>query len=460
MVWWYGPCAAWSCCASMSCKDDATSIYELSELISAGEGTDGHQVYRATHRETGDVVALKVLPRSFLTDSKQRRHMRREIHVLTKLNHPNVVRLYDVYESSNTVEIAFELAQGGQVLRRVLEPHASVFVLSEAELSHAFADIVQGLIYLHALGWVHGDIRPEHILYSEIDGASKAMLVDFGCAGPPATFAESLYRERGPSDPRFLPPWLRQRNPTALAVFPSFNHAAHVDLWALGVCLYVMLFAQFPDTSSVHSPTLTFPPEFGHVSRAARDLLTRVLTSAPRDNLTYVQRVPSSDITSMRHVEGRADELADHPWLHQPSVAPRCRWNPYILALHEQFVQNYSNTGNRHASDKTRMPTSCSPPDASDKPRPSWVSTDGVLVLDSLAMHSADAFMHQADMEMLDTIRRSEDIPLTEEETEAAKSDRGWRLMWKGLGLSSTAPSSGQTSRISPSPPYGSVQSP
>ncbi|RQM23662.1 hypothetical protein B5M09_003285 [Aphanomyces astaci] len=149
MVWWYGPCAAWSCCASISCKENATSIYELSELISAREGTipthplpsistvstsaagtDGHQVYRATHRDTGDVVALKVLPRSFLIDSKQRRHMRREIQVLTKLNHPNLVRLYDVYESSNTVEIAFELAQGGQVLRRVLEPHASVFVLS------------------------------------------------------------------------------------------------------------------------------------------------------------------------------------------------------------------------------------------------------------------------------------------------------------------------------------------
>ncbi|ETV66739.1 CAMK protein kinase, variant [Aphanomyces astaci] len=399
MVWWYGPCAAWSCCASISCKENATSIYELSELISAREGTDGHQVYRATHRDTGDVVALKVLPRSFLIDSKQRRHMRREIQVLTKLNHPNLVRLYDVYESSNTVEIAFELAQGGQVLRRVLEPHASVFVLSEAELSRAFADIVQGLMYLHALGWIHGDVRPEHILYSEIDGSSKAMLVDFGCAGPPSIFEQSLNQQRS-RDPRFLPPALRHSHPMLL---PSFQHAVQVDLWALGVCLYVMLFAQFPD---VEASTLSFPREFCHVSRAAKDLVGRLLNSDPDKGMS-------------------AADIAEHPWLRQPSVAPRGRWNPYILALHEQFVTTFGQPENSDgdlpcpSSRRLHSSSSSDPHSSADMPRPSWVSTDGVLVLDSVAMHSADAFIHQADMDMLDNVRQSEDIPLTLDEVEA-----------------------------------------
>ncbi|RHY84482.1 hypothetical protein DYB35_004321 [Aphanomyces astaci] len=203
MVWWYGPCAAWSCCASISCKENATSIYELSELISARE--DGHQVYRATHRDTGDVVALKVLPRSFLIDSKQRRHMRREIQVLTKLNHPNLVRLYDVYESSNTV--------------------------------HSY----------------------------------------------------------------------------------------------------------FTDNFEIHKPE-----------------------------------------------DGDGD-------LPRPS-------------------------SRMHSS------SSSDPHSSADMPRPSWVSTDGVLVLDSVAMHSADAFIHQADMDMLDNVRQSEDIPLTLDEVEAVVRATFWGI--------------------------------
>ncbi|KAF0698624.1 Aste57867_10781 [Aphanomyces stellatus] len=423
MVWWYGPCAAWGCCASMSCKEQSTSIYELSELVSSGSGPDGHQVYRATQRDTGDVVALKVLPRSFLTDKTQRRHMRREIHVLMKLHHPNLVRLFDVYESTNTVEIAFELAQGGQVLRRVLEPHASVFELSEAELSRAFADVIQGLMSLHVRGWIHGDVRPEHMLFSEVDASSKALLVDFGRAGPPSTFLESL-REQPILDGRFLPPWLRGQSPTTRPIeLATFKHAVQVDMWALGMCLYVMLFAKFPFQEGDHD-TLTFPVEFAHVSRAAKDLLARLLTHDPKAWLTYV----SSKGRRISQLECRADEAANHPWLRQPSVAPRGRWNPYILAVHEQFVHDYckDGVGTTHSS---------SSPDENTQ-RPSWISTDGALVLDCHHVQSADAYIHQADMDLGDTWRVSEEKPLSQEEAAAAaKSERGWRLMWKGLGI-------------------------
>ncbi|CAK4762554.1 hypothetical protein AeMF1_005860 [Aphanomyces euteiches] len=425
MVWWYGPCAAWGCCASLSWKENATTVYELSYLISKREGRDGHQVYLATHRDTGDVVALKVLPRSFLEDKEQRRHMRREIHVLSKLNHPNLVRLFDVYESANTVEIAFELAQGGQVYRRVLEPHASVFSLSEAELSRAFADIVQGLCYLHARGWIHGDVRLEHILYSEIDPNSKALLVDFGRAGPPTIFPQALPLPA--QEHRYLPTFVLNAsssmvpNPVvAESLFPSFKHAIQVDMYALGVCLYAMLFAQFPSHSSDGS--LIFSDDFTHISRAAKDLLSRLLS---HDEAMWIH----------------SEEAAAHPWLRQPSVAPPWRWNPYILALHEQFVldQDDNNQRTSETNDK-RMSNTMTTPEDENKPRSSWISTDGVLVLENNMMHSADGYIHQADMELEDTpslppSRASLDIPLTQQDIEAAQSERGWRLMWKGLGF-------------------------
>uniref|UniRef100_A0A4W5LDS7 non-specific serine/threonine protein kinase n=1 Tax=Hucho hucho TaxID=62062 RepID=A0A4W5LDS7_9TELE len=102
--------------------------------------------YRATHRGTGEIVALKVMDRGTLAHPTQRRNIRREIHLMSKLHHPNLVHLFGVYESTNTVdscrppsivlpimpqvEIAFELSKGGEVMRRVLEPHASIFALT------------------------------------------------------------------------------------------------------------------------------------------------------------------------------------------------------------------------------------------------------------------------------------------------------------------------------------------
>ncbi|OQR87458.1 protein kinase [Achlya hypogyna] len=422
-MWWYGFCAAWSCCASLSFKEQAVSVYDLTELISASRKSSkySHQVYRATHRSTGEIVALKVMDRGTLAHPTQRRNIRREIHLMSKLQHPNIVRLFGVYESTNTVEIAFELSKGGEVMRRVLEPHASIFALTEAELSRAVADIVQGLVHLHEREWIHGDIRPEHMLFSELDPDSKALalLVDFGRAGPSTTFSQcSKKLLRQVQEVRFFPPFVLVQNSLAL---PTFQHAVQVDLWALGVSLYLMLFAAFPfagDTVQevmdhvLHKP-LQFPRGHAHVSRAAKDLITRLLSLDPAEWMT-------------------ATEVADHPWLRNPLVAANVRWPADVIALHADWVLRYSALRTGQGSPDSTIVTSPRPTTECEG-RTSCISTDGVLVLENNLEMSADAYMQQADIEMSDILRMSEQggSPCGAWEAEASPQHvKGWRLMW------------------------------
>ena len=99
-MWWYGPCSAWGCWATLSTGEKATAVYELQEQISCR----ANQVYRARNKGTGEIVALKVINRNTLKSVKQRRRIRREVHLLSKIQHPNLVRLYGVFESTNTVK--------------------------------------------------------------------------------------------------------------------------------------------------------------------------------------------------------------------------------------------------------------------------------------------------------------------------------------------------------------------
>ncbi|EQC37772.1 CAMK protein kinase [Saprolegnia diclina VS20] len=423
-MWWYGFCAAWGCCASLSFKEQAVSVYDLTELISASRKNSkySHQVYRATHRGTGEIVALKVMDRGTLAHPTQRRNIRREIHLMSKLHHPNLVHLFGVYESTNTVEIAFELSKGGEVMRRVLEPHASIFALTEAELSRAVADIVQGLVHLHEREWIHGDLRPEHMLFSELDPDSKALLVDFGRAGPSTVFSQcSKKLLRQLQEVRFFPPFILVQNALTL---PTFQHAVQVDLWALGVSLYIMLFASFPfpgDSiqavmdSVLHKP-LQFPPGHAHISRAAKDLVARLLSLDPNDWMT-------------------ADDVARHPWLANPAVAPNVRWSHDVISQHADWVLYYSQL--RTGIETPESTAATSPrPNAEYEGRSSCISTDGVLVLETNSEMSADAYMQQADWEMSDILRMSCEQELSRSpfgtwEAEASPQHvKGWRLMW------------------------------
>src|ERR1700733_14016103 len=150
---------------------DAPGYTKLRELGSGGFG----EVVLARHDASGTLVAIKYLRPRLLADAEFTEMFRGEASVLSTLNDPNVVRLYEYLESPSGAAIVMELVDGVS-LRDILSrqgktsPEAALGVLQGSLLGRAAA---------HARGVVHRDYKPANAL---VDGAGVSKLTDFGIA--------------------------------------------------------------------------------------------------------------------------------------------------------------------------------------------------------------------------------------------------------------------------------------
>lgn len=140
-----------------------------------GKGKFG-LVKSATHKKTGKKVAVKIMSKKEMEPSDVELQ-RREIEVLKMCQHPNIIRLLDIFENQDYIYIVMENLSGGDLFS-YLEKRD--FVVSEdraRELSHQLAT---ALYYLHSFGVTHRDLKPENILMTSDEDDCKCKIVDFG----------------------------------------------------------------------------------------------------------------------------------------------------------------------------------------------------------------------------------------------------------------------------------------
>jgi serine/threonine protein kinase len=144
-------------------------------LYQVGAGTFA-RVYRAVHRETDKVFAVKVLRQRFTTDVKKCEQFRREAEVGLTLRHPNVVAVYEVGAEKAAQYIVMEFVEG-QSLREFIKIRKQIDSLDAVRL---MSDIARGLDYAARKGISHRDMKASNVLVSS---TGQAKLVDFGLAG-------------------------------------------------------------------------------------------------------------------------------------------------------------------------------------------------------------------------------------------------------------------------------------
>ncbi|KAG3088576.1 hypothetical protein PI124_g11546 [Phytophthora idaei] len=126
-------------------------------------------VCRGRCRRTGRAVAIKKIKR-FMTDPKR---LRAEITALRRVKqHPNIVELIDVFETTREVHLVLELCTGGELFERLAEKGA----YSEADCVRHVRDMASAVQYLHECGIVHRDLKPENILLSTPDDHEAVVL--------------------------------------------------------------------------------------------------------------------------------------------------------------------------------------------------------------------------------------------------------------------------------------------
>ncbi len=152
----------------------ASSLGRYEIIDKLGEGAMG-VVYRARDPALGRVIALKRLAEELSEDEDVRVRFAREAEVIGRLNHPNIVSVYDMGESEGRLFMAMELLEG-EDLRRLLGRRAALTLAARGRI---MAEICAGLAFAHSKGVIHRDIKPANIFVLK-DGSVK--LLDFGLA--------------------------------------------------------------------------------------------------------------------------------------------------------------------------------------------------------------------------------------------------------------------------------------
>lgn len=137
---------------------DIKKIYKIGQTI--GEGSYA-QVKRAKHRETGEKVAVKVMAKKRMSKDDIK-CLEQEIEILKQVEHPNIVRLIDVFETSKYYCLVMELMEGGELFDKIVEKDH----FSEFEAREATKSIIDAIGYCQKLGICHRDIKPENLLLS------------------------------------------------------------------------------------------------------------------------------------------------------------------------------------------------------------------------------------------------------------------------------------------------------
>lgn len=138
-----------------------------------GSGGMG-EVYRARDTRLGRDVALKVLPSEVADDPERLARFSYEARMLSALNHPNILSIYDIGADAHVPYIVFELLQG-ETLREAMEDHP----LSTTSVLNYASQIALGLAAAHEQGIVHRDLKPENIFLTR---EGRVKILDFGVA--------------------------------------------------------------------------------------------------------------------------------------------------------------------------------------------------------------------------------------------------------------------------------------
>lgn len=152
-----------------------TSISEYRMGRTLGQGAYA-VVKEGQHKNTGQMLAIKVYDKYKMVDIQKKRSAIREIKILKKMDHENVVMLYDAIDTQRQLYLVMENCEG-QCLQHLIKSRLSRKI-SEEEAIPIFTQLMQGMAYIHSKNVAHRDIKLENILYEV--SKNKLKIIDFG----------------------------------------------------------------------------------------------------------------------------------------------------------------------------------------------------------------------------------------------------------------------------------------
>ncbi|KAL8190455.1 UNVERIFIED_CONTAM: Serine/threonine-protein kinase sik2 [Gekko kuhli] len=228
----------------------------------------------ARHRVTKTQVAIKIIDKTRLDPSNLEK-IYREVQIMKLLNHPHIIKLYQVMETKDMLYIVTEFAKNGEMFEH-LTSHGH---LSENEARKKFWQILSAVEYCHNHHIVHRDLKTENLL---LDANMNIKLADFGFG--------NFYKSGEP-----LSTWCGSPPYAAPEVFEGKEYEGpHLDIWSLGVVLYILVCGSLP-FDGPNLPTLRQRVLEGRfripyfMSQDCETLIRRMLVVDPTKRITIAQ---------------------------------------------------------------------------------------------------------------------------------------------------------------------------
>eukprot|EP00456_Euglypha_rotunda_P015040 TRINITY_DN14792_c0_g1_i8.p1 TRINITY_DN14792_c0_g1~~TRINITY_DN14792_c0_g1_i8.p1 ORF type:complete len:655 (+),score=55.94 TRINITY_DN14792_c0_g1_i8:170-1966(+) len=234
-------------------------------------------------------------------------NLRYEVEIMAKIDHPNVVRFIEMFETPKKLHLVMELLTGGELFDRITEKKT----FSEKEAADVIRAITSAMAYLHSIGITHRDLKPENLIYATPAEDAAVKVIDFGLAN------FRPYRHTLMITPCGTPGYV------APEVLKGEKYTPQVDLWSIGVILYVLLCGYPPFYSKcvkklyrkIMAGDYSFPsPHWDEVSDAAKDLIKGLMTVDPAARFT-------------------CEKVLQHPWISGASNKPLSESRSQLLRL-------------------------------------------------------------------------------------------------------------------------------
>ena len=293
-------------------KYESDSVKNHYKVISKiGSGSFG-KVYKVIHLASGQHRAMKMLKKDSVNYQDDDKQFLKEIEILSKIDHPNIIKIYEYFTNEMNYFIITELCEGGELIDQIYK----VGKFSEYQAAKIMQQIFSSVFYIHSKNIVHRDLKPENILFeSNQDDDIFIKLIDFGTCNYFDKKTKLTYKT---GTPYYIAPEVLNK-----------SYTNKCDIWSCGVIMYILLAGVPPFNGSDDQEIMENvkkgkfhldTPEIGWISQEAKNLISQLLRYDPAKRIT-------------------AEEAWIDPWIQNYSRKEKVAPNSYKIPV--ENIKNY-----------------------------------------------------------------------------------------------------------------------
>ena len=297
--------------------------YIISKTL--GKGTFGKVKLAYNKENKNEKYACKILLKSNIKDEDDYIRCKREMDILKKMHHVNVVRTYEIISTETTYYIFMDFCPKGELFNYIVEKQH----LNEDISAFFYYQMINGIEYIHKKGVCHRDLKPENLLLTE---KYKLKIIDFGLSN----YFKGNLLETPCGSPCYASPEMVMGNK-----YDGFC----IDIWSSGIILYAMMCGYLPFEemendyynevlfNNIVQCKVEYPNEF--ITPVAKDLLCKILVKDPKKRIT-IEEIKNHNFYLLGEL------------LYKQTFETLGSYNEYLLLLNNNDNDKNNNNDNEY----------------------------------------------------------------------------------------------------------------